>query len=143
MYSYSLKLPELITVVHIRETFIFTCNFVHYLIPRCCNLDVSISSAVWLSHVIFLFGAGGWVPYWKYADWMTVEAKSKFVLNHPQVGNVTVTDGGIYYVYSQVKTMHQFKSLCFSRISNFNYLFSIYSCGACKDVNLHGQFKFH
>ncbi|XP_071798615.1 uncharacterized protein [Asterias amurensis] len=43
---------------------------------------------------------GGWVPYWRYADWMDSDVRSRFVLG--QTGNVTVTEGGIYYVYSQM-----------------------------------------
>ncbi|XP_033638135.1 ectodysplasin-A-like isoform X6 [Asterias rubens] len=43
---------------------------------------------------------GGWVPYWKYADWMDSDVRSRFILG--QTGNVTVTEGGIYYVYSQM-----------------------------------------
>ncbi|XP_038050639.1 uncharacterized protein LOC119723832 isoform X2 [Patiria miniata] len=43
---------------------------------------------------------GGWVPYWRYAQWMDAETRDKFYLDYR--GNVTVIEGGIYYVYSQM-----------------------------------------
>ncbi|XP_022101926.1 ectodysplasin-A-like isoform X2 [Acanthaster planci] len=43
---------------------------------------------------------GGWVPYWRYAQWMDDGIRNKFILHRR--GNVTVVEGGIYYVYSQM-----------------------------------------
>ncbi|XP_022101929.1 ectodysplasin-A-like isoform X5 [Acanthaster planci] len=44
--------------------------------------------------------ASGWVPYWRYAQWMDDGIRNKFILHRR--GNVTVVEGGIYYVYSQM-----------------------------------------
>ena len=51
--------------------------------------------------IIVYFIQGGWIPHWRHASWMTPELKHKFRLHHS--GKVTVTEPGIYYVYSQVR----------------------------------------
>ncbi|XP_072034603.1 uncharacterized protein [Amphiura filiformis] len=46
-------------------------------------------------------GPSGWVPHWREANWMTSDLTRKFDLNR-STGNVTVMEGGVYYVYSQM-----------------------------------------